>query len=106
MTDSEKAGDEAMNNPVTQRECDSRFDVVKQISEDVRTLSESIRRDVSDIKLDLSGLRVDMSGMRTSQNNHIKNHETSGRNRLSWFAMIISLLAVAAVVVFGILNNT
>lgn len=105
MTGANEIGEDMGTSPVSQRECDVRFEVVKEIREDVRNLSDSIRGDVSDIKVDLSGLRADMSSIRTGQTGHIKNHEKTGRSLSTWVAIVIAFLMGVSALVFGVLNH-
>ena len=89
-------------NPVSQRECDMRFEVVKEIRQDVRDLSGK----TDDIKTLVGELSTDMSTMKTVQEGHIKAHEKGSRSLSTWVAIIVAFLVGVSALVFGILNNS
>ena len=101
MTDHIEELGEGMSSPVSQRECDTRFEVVKEIRQDVRDLSGK----TDDIKTLVGNLSTDISTMNTVQQGHLKAHEKSSRSFSTWFAIVIALLVGASALVFGILNH-
>ena len=100
-------------NPVSQRECDVRFEVVKEIREDVRSLSKTMTDKVDEMKQTVGTLCTQMSTLETQQGNlssqqknHVETHSKGTRNKAAWLAAISALVIAALALVFGILSHT
>jgi len=121
MTDIEETGggigEDMDDKPITQRECDMRFEMVKQIGADVRDLSKTMAQTADEIKQmvnaacsKVSALETRQEGLEGStqsfQRNHVKSHEKGNKNRSTWVAIVIAFLGVAVALVSVILNNT